>query len=71
MNLGKSIKIALAQREKTATWLGGELEMSTPQICEIIRNSRANSRTIEKIAGALDISASQLIALGEAEYESK
>lgn len=65
MNLTRSIKVALAQRDHNATWLANELKMSRQQIGRIINTGKANAGTIDKIATALELSSSELIALGE------
>lgn len=65
MNLKRSIKVALAISDHNAVWLANELGMSRQQIGRIINTGKATTSTIDKIATALDLSSSELIALGE------
>jgi len=65
MNLRKSIKIALAQKEQNATWLAGELKVSKQHISKIMSGANVSSKTIENVSKAFGLSASELIALGE------
>lgn len=71
MNLGKSIKIALAQREKNSSWLSIQADMTPQQLSRIIRVGKASTNTVDRISSALELSASELIALGEVDYEQK
>lgn len=65
MNLRKSILIALAHKDENATWLAEQLNMSKQQISQIMGGSNVRSDTIDKVAGALGMPSSELIALGE------
>ncbi len=65
MNLRISIKIALAQRDKNATWLADRLGMTKQQLSQIMSGSSVRSDTIDKVSKALDLASSELIALGE------
>lgn len=65
MNLRRSIKIALAQRDKNASWLAGELGMSKQQMSQIMNGAGVRSDTIDKLSKALNLASSELIALGE------
>ena len=65
MNIGKSIKIALAQREKNATWLAGTLDMHKQAVGRLMNNPTAQGATITRLAGAFLLKDSEFIALGE------
>lgn len=68
MNVGKSIKIALAQREKNTRWLSEAMDVSLPQISNLAKTKHANGSTIDKVAEAFGMTSSEFIALGEKEY---
>ena len=65
MNVGKSLKIALAMNEKTQVDLVNELKMTRQQVSRLANNPSANSKTIERLAKSFGLSASEFIALGE------
>ncbi len=65
MNLKKSIKVALARQDKNASWLANRLNITRQHMSQIINSSGVNSDTIDKVAKALDLASSELIALGE------
>ena len=65
MNLKRSIKIALAKRDMTGQALAKKLDMSAQQLGRIVRTGKANTVTLEKISEGLEMSVSELIALGE------
>ena len=65
MNISKSIKVALAQREMTVGDLAKKLDLSRQRVNSLIRADNARTDTIEKVAKALNMQASELIALGE------
>jgi len=65
MNLRKSIKIALAQRDENAAWLADELEMSKQQLSQIMSGANVRTDTIDRLSKALGLASSELIALGE------
>lgn len=65
MNLRKSIKIALAQRDENAAWLADELTMSKQQLSQIMSGANVRTDTIDRLANALGLASSELIALGE------
>ena len=69
MNIGKSIKIALAQRELTQVWLANELNTSSQNITNYVSKPNLNGTTIDKLAKAFNMPSSEFIALGEIEIE--
>ena len=65
MDIGKSTRIALAQRDKSSSWLAELLGVTRQQISSIRKSTTANSSTIEKLAAAFELKASEFIALSE------
>lgn len=66
MNIGKSIKVALAKKEITAIQLANKSGIPYSSIRNYINNRTAPcSDRIYEIAKALDVKSSELIALGE------
>lgn len=65
MNTGKSIKIALAIREKTPQWLADELEVTKQAVSHLINNTAMSGTNINKVAKTLGYKSSEFIALGE------
>lgn len=65
MNMKKSVKIALAHKEVKQRWLAGRIGMSQGALSTILSKNNPTAETIEKFAVALDMSVSDLIALGE------
>lgn len=65
MNIKKSLKIALAQREKSQTWLAKKLGVTHQSVSKIGATGHSNTRTIETVCKALNMSVSDFIALGE------
>lgn len=66
MNLAASIRVALAYRGKSQSWLANEMGVSKTYINRLAKGtSRPGMMQVEKIATALDYSISEFIALGE------
>lgn len=68
MNIGRSVKVALAQRSKTVTWLSLQLGISRTRASTIANSENASMATIKKMADIFNMPASEFIALGEQEY---
>lgn len=69
MNVGKSIKIALTQREKDVPWLAEKMEVSETYVYALQKKQHANGSTIDKIAGIFELESSDFIKLGEFDQE--
>jgi len=69
MNIGKSTKVALAQRGKDIKWLTAELGVTRQRAHEIAKSEGSSTATIDKLAKAFNLKASDFIALGEVEFE--
>ena len=65
MHFGQAIKIALIKKGKSQTWLAGELKVSRQAISNMVNSESGNTETINKIAKALDMKSSELIAYSE------
>lgn len=66
MNIGRSLKIALAIRGKTQFDLAKDLDCAQANISYWAgRQSKINLATVERLANGLDYSVSEFIALGE------
>ncbi len=66
MNIGKSIKLALVHQEKTQTELAATIGVSRAYMSTVANNQKApNLMMVATIAGALDMTVSNFIALGE------
>jgi len=65
INVGRATKVALAQRNKSIIWLAQELNTSRQNVSVIANRAGAKSQTIDRLADAFELSASEFIALGE------
>ena len=65
MNIGKGIRKALIDADKSQTWLAGKLGMTAQGVNYICKQESIALSTIIKISDALDISAAKLIQMGE------
>ena len=65
MDIGKSVKIALAQRGQGQAWLREKLDCDRQQSSYYCRVQRQSSKNIEKLAEVFDLPVSEFIALGE------
>lgn len=65
MNIGKSIKIALAMRDMKQNQLAEKLDKTPRWINQLANSGSASTATIEMLAGAFDMKASEFVALGE------
>lgn len=65
MNVGVSIKVALAKRGMTQVQLATKVNRSTVWINKLAAGTSADGKTISMLAEALDMKVSDFIALGE------
>ena len=65
MNIGKSIKVALAQHDKDRKWLAGELDISQAHMSNLVNNKTRSANYLDKLAEAFNMPVSEFIALGE------
>lgn len=65
-DIKKALRVALAQRKMTQTELAEKLQVSRAQVNMWVTSNRdMHSKTLNRIAEVLEISTSELIALGE------
>jgi len=65
MNVGKSIKIALAKRDINQTQLAGKLGFTQVWVNRLANSRTASMTTVETLAQAFNMRVSEFIALGE------
>ena len=66
MNIGKSLKIALIEKDMKSKDLASSMGVSQPYVSSVANNSKAVSiRLISQMASCLGYSVSEFIALGE------
>lgn len=65
MNVGKSIKVALAKAGMSQKELALKLECGQVWISRLANSRSADFKTVERLAGALDMKVSEFVALGE------
>lgn len=65
MNIGKSIKVALAQRDMKQNQLAERLGKSPRWINLLANSDGASTATIQMLADAFGMKASEFVALGE------
>lgn len=65
MNVGKSLKMALAKRGMNQTQLAKQMNCTRVWVGRLANSQSASGPTIEQLANALDMKVSDFIALGE------
>jgi len=65
MNIGKSIKVALAKHDMKQNQLAERLGRSSSWLNQLANNPEATASTIRLLAGAFGMKASEFVALGE------
>ncbi len=66
MNIGKSLKIALIEKDMKSKDLASSMGVSQPYVSSVANNSKSVSiRLISQMASCLGYSVSEFIALGE------
>lgn len=65
MNLGVSIKVALAKRGMSHKALADEMGVLQSSLSQLINRGSCPSTTIEKLAAIFGMKVSEFIALGE------
>jgi len=65
MNVGKSIKVALAKRGINQTQLAAELKCTKVWISRLANMRTASMPTVEMLAKSFDMKVSEFVALGE------
>lgn len=65
MNVQKSINVALAKKQMTRQELAERMGVTRTRVYAIAQQKAVRHETIRRIADALDMKASEFIALGE------
>lgn len=65
MNVGKSIKVALAKKDMNQQDLAEKLRVSKPYVSQLAGKEHAGMGTVVLLADAFDMKVSEFIALGE------
>lgn len=65
MNIGKSIKIALAKKGMKSKDLAEKLGVTGPTVSTMTTRPTASGQMLTKLAESFDMSVSEFVALGE------
>lgn len=65
MNVGRSLKMALAKKGMKQSELASKLKHTRQWISRLANSNNASMATIEAVSSALDMKASEFLALGE------
>jgi len=65
VNIGKSVKVALAQHEKDVSWLKKQANVSRQSAWLYSTKRNQGAEVIQKLASIFDMKESEFIALGE------
>ena len=65
MNIGKSLRIAMAEKNVKFAWLAKELKVTPTRVRHIAQQTDCNTSLIARLAIVFNMSASEFIALGE------
>jgi len=65
MNIGKSVKIVLAQKEMEPKELAEALEVTTATINNLVKSTSCTGPMLERLISVFEMKGSELIALGE------
>jgi len=65
MDIGKSMKVALAKAGKDRVWLSDQVDVSYIHVSRLANQKVATGKMITKMADAFDMSTSEFIKLGE------
>lgn len=65
MNIGKSIKVALAKKEMTQQDLAEKMNVSKPYVSQLAGKAHAGMGTVVLLADAFGMKVSEFVDLGE------
>jgi transcriptional regulator with XRE-family HTH domain len=65
MNVGKSIKVALAQKGMSQVELSKRMGLTHTWVSALANKKKASTATIEALATQFDMKVSEFVALGE------
>ena len=65
MNIGKSVRVALAQRGLKQKDLAEKLGVSTVTACHLANDKECSGSRLRSLADVFDLTVSEFVALGE------
>jgi DNA-binding XRE family transcriptional regulator len=65
MNIGKSIKIALAMKGENQEWLANKTNVTRSAVTQIANSTHCSTFKAKEIASVFSMKTSEFIALGE------
>ena len=65
MNIGKSMRIMLAKRDKDPAWLASKMGITPVRVRAIMNQSNMEMAVVKRIADSFDMKVSEFIAEGE------
>lgn len=65
MNVGKSIKVALAQKAMSQAELAKRMGLTHTWVSALANKPKASTATVEALAAQFDMKVSEFVALGE------
>lgn len=65
MNIGKSVRVALAQRDWMQKDLAEKLGVTTVTACHLARDAECSGSRLRTLADVFELSVSEFVALGE------
>lgn len=65
MNLKRSIRVALAQKDRNQQWLAEKSGIAASHISTICTTGNASLGTVQALAAGLGMTVSEFIAIGE------
>lgn len=65
MNVGKSLRVALAKSGMNQKQLAEKLSMRQTSLSQLAAQTSCTGATLEKLSGAFGMKASEFVALGE------
>jgi len=65
MNIGKSIRVALAKKEMSQQDLAKKMEVSKPYVSQLAGRAHAGMGTVVLLADAFNMKVSEFLELGE------
>lgn len=65
MDIGKSIRLALAHKNMSKTVLAQKMGCKLPSVSQLCARSCIKSETIQKLANVFEMKVSEFVALGE------
>ena len=71
LDIGRAIRVAMAERNIKPGWVAEQLGVSPPMVSRLRAGKIAKSTTIARVAAVLGMRPSELVALGEVERDKQ